>query len=71
MPHESTVDHAEEPCEHMEKPNVLPHWESFAVNDDDVLENKSALAFDLDEEDEDSSGSDELKRQNASAEGNL
>ena len=67
MPHESTVDHSEAPCEHMDPPNMQYQWESFVVEDDD-LENKNALAFDLDEEDEDSSGSDEQRRRSVSVE---
>ena len=70
MPHESTVDHSEEPCEHMDPPSMLYQWESFVVEDDES-EKKIPLSFDLDEEDEgDSSGSDELKRQNAISEEN-
>ena len=65
MPHESTVEHSEPACEHMGQSSMQYSWESFVVDDDDN-ENKNALAFDLDEEDEgDSSGSDELRRQNA------
>ncbi|CAB3999206.1 cytosolic purine 5 -nucleotidase isoform X3, partial [Paramuricea clavata] len=69
MPHESTVDHSEQRCEHMDPPSMQYQWESFVVEDDDH-EPKIALAFDLDEEDEDSSGSDEQRRQSAAGEGN-
>jgi hypothetical protein len=69
MPHESTVDHSEQRCEHKDPPSMQYQWESFVVEDDD-REPKSALAFDLDEEDEDSSGSDEQRRQSAAGEGN-
>ena len=69
MPHESTVDHSEAPCVHMDPPSMQYNWESFVVEDDD-LEGKNALAFDLDEEDEDSSGSDEQRRQSLVEEGN-
>ncbi|XP_028414947.1 cytosolic purine 5'-nucleotidase-like isoform X2 [Dendronephthya gigantea] len=69
MPHESTVDHSEAPCVHMDPPSMHYHWESFVVEDDD-LESKNPLAFDLDEEDEDSSGSDEQRKQSLAGEGN-
>ena len=69
MPHESTVDHSEAPCAHLDPPGMQNQWESFVVDEDDH-ENKNALAFDLDEEDEDSSsGSDEHRRPSVPAEG--
>lgn len=69
MPHESTVEHSEAPCEHMDPP-PLYHWESFVVEEDEN-ETKNPIAFDLDDEDDgDSSESDELKRNNAVGEGN-
>ena len=70
MPHESTVEHSEEPFEPMDPPNLQYQWESFVVEDDEP-DKQIPLSFDLDEEDEgDSSGSDELKRQNAVSEEN-
>ncbi|XP_046850498.1 cytosolic purine 5'-nucleotidase-like isoform X2 [Xenia sp. Carnegie-2017] len=65
MPHESTVEHFDEPHEHMERTKVLYQWESFVVDGNDGDQN-NAIDFDLDEEDEeDSSGSDGLRRQSS------
>lgn len=65
MPHESTVEHFDEPHEHMKGRSMLYQWESFVVDDNDGDQN-NAIDFDLDEEDEeDSSGSDGLGRQSS------
>lgn len=68
MPHESTVDHSELPCEHMDRPGMFYSWQSFVVDDED-RERQMALAFDLDEEDEDSSESDEQRRSSVLGDG--
>ena len=67
MPHESTVDHGQDFCEHMEQASTHPRWDSF-VEDETVTE-KNPFVFDLDEEEEedDSSGSDEQRKNSVTA----